>query len=300
MADLVGGTAFGSLVHSVFEYADPRDRDQLAGVVRRATARAGLAGVDEATLLAALEPGLTTPLGPITDNLSLADIGLADRLAELDFELPLAAGADAGPVRRPATLAAGADAQPAPSPATLAAGADSGPARRPATLADVADALDRHVPPDDPLAPYAGRLRSAGLGDQALLGFLTGSIDVVLRVGDPSRHIVVDYKTNRLAPPGQPLTLRLYTPARLAQAMMASHYPLQALLYCVALHRFLRWRQPGYDPAAHLGGVAYLFVRGLAGPATPLVDGEPTGVFAWRPPVALIEDLDALLAGRPT
>jgi exodeoxyribonuclease V beta subunit len=283
MADLVGGTAFGSLVHSVFEYADPRDRDQLAGVVRRATARAGLAGVDEATLLAALEPGLTTPLGPITDNLSLADIGLADRLAELDFELPLAARQDAGPTRRPTTLTDVADARPA---------------RRPATLADVADALDRHVPPDDPLAPYAGRLRSAGLGDQALLGFLTGSIDVVLRVGDPSRHVVVDYKTNRLAPPGQPLTLGLYTPARLAQAMMASHYPLQALLYSVALHRFLRWRQPGYDPASHLGGVAYLFVRGLAGPATPLVDGEPTGVFAWRPPVALIEDLDSLLAGR--
>ena len=31
--------------------------------------------------------------------------------------------------------------------------------------------------------------------------------------------------------------------------MLRAHYPLQALLYAVALHRYLRWRQPGYDPA---------------------------------------------------
>ena len=32
--------------------------------------------------------------------------------------------------------------------------------------------------------------------------------------------------------------------------MIDAHYPLQALLYGVALHRFLRWRLPGYDPRA--------------------------------------------------
>ena len=30
--------------------------------------------------------------------------------------------------------------------------------------------------------------------------------------------------------------------------MYRHHYALQALLYTVALHRFLRWRLPGYDP----------------------------------------------------
>ena len=30
--------------------------------------------------------------------------------------------------------------------------------------------------------PYADRLREPGLGDQSLRGYLTGSIDVVLRV----------------------------------------------------------------------------------------------------------------------
>ena len=76
-----------------------------------------------------------------------------------------------------------------------------------------------------------------------------------------------------------------------------SDYPLQALLYAAVLHRFLRWRQPGYDPERHLGGVLYLYLRGMCGPDTPLVDGAPCGVFAWQPPVALVEELSDLLAG---
>jgi exodeoxyribonuclease V beta subunit len=85
----------------------------------------------------------------------------------------------------------------------------------------------------------------------------------------------------------------------MAEAMMAAHYPLQLLLYCVALHRFLCWRQPGYDPARHLGGGLYLFVRGMCGPDTPVVDGARCGVMAWRPPDALVVELSALLAGSP-
>ena len=57
--------------------------------------------------------------------------------------------------------------------------------------------------------------------------------------------------------------------------MLHSHYPLQALLYSVVLHRYLRWRLPGYDPERHLGGILYLYVRGMCGPETPEVDGQP-------------------------
>lgn len=81
----------------------------------------------------------------------------------------------------------------------------------------------------------------------------------------------------------------------MAAAMTAAHYPLQALLYQVALHRLLRWRQPGYDPEVHLGGVLYLFLRGMAGPDTPRTDEVPYGVFSWRPPAALIIGLSDLL-----
>jgi exodeoxyribonuclease V beta subunit len=88
-----------------------------------------------------------------------------------------------------------------------------------------------------------------------------------------------------------------YRPAALDAVMAESDYPLQALLYCVALHRFLRWRQPGYDPTLHIGGVLYLFVRGMCGPATPLVDGWPCGVFGWQPPAELVTGLSDLLDG---
>ena len=54
---------------------------------------------------------------------------------------------------------------------------------------------------------------------------------------------------------------------------------------------------PGYDPATHLGGVLYLYVRGMAGPTTPVVDGHPTGVFSWRPPADLVIAASDLLAG---
>jgi len=80
--------------------------------------------------------------------------------------------------------------------------------------------------------------------------------------------------------------------------MTHSTYPLQAILYSVVLHRYLRWRLPGYDPDEHLGGVMYLYLRGMAGPDTLLVDGHPCGVFSWRPPSAMLEDLSAVLDGR--
>ena len=67
------------------------------------------------------------------------------------------------------------------------------------------------------------------------------------------------------------------------------------MLYSAALHRYLRWRQPGYDPAAHLGGALYLFLRGMTGPDVPRVDGQPCGVFAWQPPAALVTGLSDVL-----
>jgi len=119
-------------------------------------------------------------------------------------------------------------------------------------------------------------------------------------VDGDTRYVVVDYKTNRLGPPDEPLTAWHYRPAAMRTAMLDAHYPLQLLLYTVALHRFLRWRLPGYDPDRHLGGGAYLFVRGMCGADTPVVDGSPCGVMSWRPPAALVVALSALLDGRGT
>jgi exodeoxyribonuclease V beta subunit len=207
-----------------------------------------------------------TPLGPLAPGTTLRQIGLRDRLQEMDFEFPLAGG----DVRTRTPLI---------------------------TLAYVGRLLAEHLPADDPLGTYADRLSSGPLSAQSLKGYLTGSLDVVLRVPGKAgaRYLVVDYKTNWLGEPERDLTAADYSPARMAEAMLHSDYPLQALLYCVVLHRFLRWRQPEYSPEKHLGGVLYLFVRGMCGPQTPVVDGHPAGVFSWQPPAALIVAISDLL-----
>jgi len=272
---LPSGSGFGSAVHAVYEGVDPQADDlkgELARAARLALAQGLDAGVGVEALAEALYPSLVTPLGPLTDHRRLADIGVDDRLAELSFELPLAGG------DRP-----GAAVQ----------------------LGQVAPLLRRHLLPNDPLLTYPDLIDHPALAEQVLRGYLTGSIDAVLRVrdlaGEP-RYLVVDYKTNWLgASPGGDgdprLTLADYTRERMADAMMAAHYPLQALLYSVAVHRLLRWRQAGYTPERHLGGVLYLFLRGMAGPDTPTVGSSPCGVFSWRPPAALVTELSDLLDG---
>ncbi len=266
MADLPSGAAFGSLVHGVLEEADPFAADLEVELRRHVEEQRGFWGVDTAAdqLAAALVPLHHTSLGPLAGGLTLGEIGLPDRLCELDFEFPLAGG----------DVAPGVEV----------------------TLADIGELLIRHLPDQDPLRRYADRLRTPGLGGQSLRGYLSGSIDVVLRVPGP-RYLVVDYKTNWLGPADGPLTAAAYSRDRLVEAMLHSDYPLQALLYVVVAHRYLRWRQPAYDPGRHLGGVLYLYVRGMCGPDTPEEDGHPAGVFSWQPPVPLVTALSDLLDG---
>ncbi len=116
-----------------------------------------------------------------------------------------------------------------------------------------------------------------------LEGLMTGLIDLTYH--HDGRWYVLDYKSNRLPS---------YDSARVAQAMTDSEYDLQALIYTLALHRWLGFRLgDAYDYARDFGGIRYLFCRGLdaADPASP-------GVHAQRFAPALVEGLDALF-GRP-
>ncbi len=118
---------------------------------------------------------------------------------------------------------------------------------------------------------------------QRIEGLLTGFIDLVYEAD--GRFYVLDYKSNQL--PG-------YDRANLQRAVRDAEYDLQYVLYSLALHRWLQFRMGAdYDIARHLGGVRYVFSRGLDrnDPARP-------GVHAATLSPAFVLALDALLRRR--
>ncbi len=277
---LPAGPAFGTLVHTVLEGVDFTAPDldrQLGAAIDRElawrsldltpVATSGRVGEDGRRLLIeGLEAALHTPLGPRCDGASLADIRPSDRLNEVSFDLLLA------------------------------------PSGRPAPARDIGRLLLSYMSPGDPLGPWAERL-AEGAVDLTLAGHLTGSIDLVMRIGsepESRRFVVADYKTNDLSLWGTRPQADDYRPERMAEAMIEHDYPLQALLYSVALHRYLRWRLRGYTPESHLGGAVYLFLRGMVGAGAATAEGEPHGVFSWGIPPDLVVELSDLLAGRMT
>ena len=140
-----------------------------------------------------------------------------------------------------------------------------------------------------------GREESDALALGNLRGYVTGEIDLVLRAPD-GRFWVVDYKSNKVAARGETPTPATYAPERLAAEVAAHTYERQYTLYTLALHRFLRARLPTYDGSrsayeAHVGGVLYLFLRGMLGPEHPHL-GVHHDVVPWE----TLERLDSLLA----
>ncbi len=263
LGEMPVGIHVGTLVHLVLEATDFAAEDldsELKAQLAAAQARRQVEIGNSRTVVAGLRAAIETPLGPMLDGIRLRDVRDLDRIDEMRFELPLAGGDE--------------------------------PSGR-LTLAAIGDVLRAHIPTGDPLSGYADRLDDPALR-QSVRGYLTGSLDTVVRTsgpGDVPRFTILDYKTNWLGAPGEDLTTWHHRPAALAAEMQHAHYGLQALLYTVALHRYLRWRLPDYDAERNLAGVVYLFLRGMIGPDTPTVDGTPCGVFAWRPSKALVEAL---------
>jgi len=128
---------------------------------------------------------------------------------------------------------------------------------------------------------------SKQLNHKRIQGFLTGFIDLVFK-DDQGRYHVLDWKSNHLGYSSQD-----YSPDRIEHAMAETHYYLQALIYLLALHRYLQQQIPDYDIAQHLGGAWYAFVRGVD---INQSEDEPTnGFYQLTPSTALIQALDELL-----
>jgi exodeoxyribonuclease V beta subunit len=266
LASMPGGADVGTFIHRLLElvdFASGHLRAHIQEIVQQEWARRPPSLDDPAVVVGGLEAAIRTPLGPSVGGDSLGGVSRADRLDEVAFELPLAGGDDP---------------------------------RGTVLTEQISRLFAAHLDPDGPLRGYAERLASPSLSAD-LRGYLTGSLDLVFRqrTGKAGhRFFVADYKTNRLAAAGEPLSAWHYRPEALDAAMQHAHYPLQAILYTVALHRYLRWRLPGYDPEQNLGGVLYLFLRGMTGPDCPVVGDQTCGVFAWKPPTALVVGLSEL------
>ena len=268
LANLPGGVHIGTFIHRVLEttdFAAVSLEDELRTRIESELAWRRIDLGDPDTWVAGLVTMIESPLGPLVDDMALREFGPGDRLDEIGFELPLVGGdTPSGELSVP----------------------------------DIAELLRVHLGADDVLAAYADRLADPSL-DRTLRGYLTGSLDLVLRLpGD--RFAVVDYKTNWLGgPSGTVASAWNYRPSALTAEMYQSHYPLQALLYSVALHRYLRWRLPAYDATRQFAGVLYLFVRGMSSPQFPKVGSQPCGVWGWRPPAGLVEALSDLFERGP-
>ncbi|MEO6172822.1 MAG: PD-(D/E)XK nuclease family protein, partial [Arenimonas sp.] len=116
-----------------------------------------------------------------------------------------------------------------------------------------------------------------------LNGLMTGKVDLIYQ--HQNRFYICDYKSNRLP---------AYDAETCQQAMRDSEYDFQALIYTLALHRWCKFRlQAHYDYETHIGGIRYLFCRGLQAQSQ-----HDTGIVAMRFDRDLIDQLEHLL--RPS
>ena len=284
MADLPVGATFGSLVHAVLEHADPQAADlraELRAQVREQLVRWPVP-VDVDVLADALVAVCETPLGPLAEGVTLRDVGARDRLCEMDFELPLAGGDVRG---QPAAAVTLGDVAPLLR-AHLRRRRPAAALRRDARVAGARGTAAARLP------HRLGR-RGAAAAGRPLDGLRRARHQPLPRrrlqdqlAGRPAGHRGAAAHLRRLPPrraAGRDDALRLPPPGAAVRRRAA---PVPALAAA-------RLRPRSSTSAACSTSTS----AACAGPDTPLVDGQPCGVFAWRPPAALVEAVSDLLDG---
>ncbi|MEI6701664.1 MAG: PD-(D/E)XK nuclease family protein, partial [Actinomycetota bacterium] len=256
-----GGTDIGIALHAVLEdLLRRRDGQETSEVAELVVQRFGEQGVnfnDPDRVVAEFLQILRHPLGEAFDHLSLLDLSSSpsvSTVSEMRFTLPLGGAG---------------------------------------VVVDRVVELSQAVVAGDPDGPYVEFFQGIALAPaergRLFHGFLNGSIDLVARVGtDPRRFNVLDYKSNQMkrAPS--------FAPEGLVGEMALAGYPLQGLLYMVALHRYLGRRLPDYSPGTHLGSICYYYVRGAVGPQVRPGDGLAT----WDIPADVVVEVSKILAGK--
>ena len=271
LATFPRGANAGDCLHRILEqldYQQPARTPANLALVERELQRSGIATTNTDAVILGIEQLLATPFGGPLGSFQLNHLAVDARLNELNFDLTI------GRV----------------------------------TAQDLKAAFADH-----PGGSF-GTSYANSLGQLAVMseGFLTGSIDLVFRapgLDGQVRWWVADWKSNWLGErdnQGQPLACgpRHYGPAAMVELMAANHYPLQAHLYLVALHRYLGWRLPHYKPEQDLGGYAYVFMRGAPGSGDASHSlansgGVVPGMFLESAPLERVLALDRALT-RPS
>jgi len=119
-----------------------------------------------------------------------------------------------------------------------------------------------------------------------LKGMMHGFIDLVFCF--QGRYYVCDYKSSHLGD-----SFEDYLGPALIENMEKNYYDLQYLIYLLALHRYLKNVLPDYDPDRHLGGVYYLYLRGM----TNIEKYRYCGVFYRKVDTKELALLDEIFTG---
>ncbi|ABB32122.1 exodeoxyribonuclease V, beta subunit [Geobacter metallireducens RCH3] len=123
---------------------------------------------------------------------------------------------------------------------------------------------------------------AARLDFSPVQGMVRGFMDMVFE--HRGKYYLIDWKSNHLGN-----RVDDYGRENLGREMERKLYPLQYLLYTVALNLHLKQRVPGYRYETHFGGALYVFLRGVE-------PGRPgCGIYHDIPPKGLIDELTSCL-----
>ena len=119
-----------------------------------------------------------------------------------------------------------------------------------------------------------------------LKGMMHGFIDLVFE--HEGKYYVCDYKSSHLAD-----DFNDYSDEALQINIENNYYDLQYLIYCLALHRYLKQNIENYNPDEHFGGIYYLYLRGMTDDSSH----KGAGVYFRKITATELTELDNLFLG---
>ena len=133
-------------------------------------------------------------------------------------------------------------------------------------------------------------LNNLYLDNKLITGFMTGAIDLVfrLKIDNCYKYFVLDYKSNFIG-----TNASYYRQANLEKMIFdnKNRYDVQYMIYSLALYRHLKSRLVDFDYESNIGGVIYLFLRGLKADQT-------SGVYHAKLEQDIVESLDKLCTSK--